>query len=43
MKRDGPLGAVLVRPDGYVAFRAQGKPTCPSELGDALSTLVGQT
>lgn len=39
----GPLGAVLVRPDGYVAFRAQGKPTCPSELGDALSTLVGQT
>ncbi len=37
----GPVGAVLVRPDGYVAFRAPGKPTGPSDLGNALSLLAG--
>lgn len=38
----GPHGAVLVRPDGYVAFRAEGPPGAPSELRDALSLVVGR-
>lgn len=38
----GPLGAVLVRPDGYVAFRAPGEPTDSNELGRALTRLVGR-
>ena len=37
----GPFGAVLVRPDGYVAFRAPGKPTDPSELGRVVALLTG--
>lgn len=37
----GPFGVVLVRPDGYVAFRAPGKPTDPSELGRVVALLTG--
>jgi len=37
----GPLGAVLVRPDGYVAWRSPVEPTDPNELDSALSLIVG--
>lgn len=39
----GPLGAVLVRPDGYVGFRAVGVPTDSNDLGAALARLAGHT
>jgi len=39
----GPLGAVLVRPDGYVGFRAVGVTTDSNDLGAALARLVGRT
>jgi putative polyketide hydroxylase len=39
----GPLGAVLVRPDGYVGFRAVGAPTDSNDLGATLARLVGRT
>lgn len=39
----GPLGAVLVRPDGYVAFRATDEPTNGDELDRALTRVVGRT
>jgi putative polyketide hydroxylase len=39
----GQLGAVLVRPDGYVAFRALGAPTDTIDLGATLARLVGRT
>ena len=38
----GPLGAVLVRPDGYVAWRSPREPTVPNELDNALSLIVGR-
>jgi hypothetical protein len=35
-------GAVLIRPDGHVGFRAQGRPDDPAEaLGHALTRILG--
>ena len=39
----GPLGAVLVRPDGYVAWRSPREPTEPNELANVLSLIVGRS
>ncbi len=39
----GPRGAVLVRPDGYVAFRATDEPTQDGELVRALTRVVGRS
>jgi len=36
------LGAVLVRPDGYVAWRSTAEPTEPNELDNALSLILGR-
>jgi putative polyketide hydroxylase len=37
----GPDGAVLVRPDGHVAWRAVHQPSTPTDLSDALNRAVG--
>ena len=36
-----PGGAVLVRPDGYVAWRSIGSPTTSDELGNAMQIAAG--
>ena len=37
-------GAVLIRPDGHVGFRARDRPGDPAEaLGDALTRILGAT
>jgi putative polyketide hydroxylase len=38
----GPFGAVLVRPDGYVAWRSPRESIEPNELGHALSIILGR-
>ena len=38
----GPEGAVLVRPDGFIAWRRQAAPPAPErELAAALDSLLG--
>ena len=40
----GRGGAVLIRPDGHVGFRAQDRPGDPAEaLGNALTRILGAT
>jgi 2-polyprenyl-6-methoxyphenol hydroxylase-like FAD-dependent oxidoreductase len=38
----GPDGAVLIRPDGFVAWRAQDASAAPDAVGDAVARMLGR-